>query len=74
MIGFEGRLQWRQRNPFKLRANLPQRKNPRNYKWLGEEGQFGRTEIRIQNLRFAQELCDAQKLGRGLDLTGAGGA
>jgi hypothetical protein len=35
MIGFEGRLQWRQHELFKLRAKLPQRKKSWDYKRLG---------------------------------------
>src|SRR6266851_2431311 len=34
MIGFEGRLQWRQQTPFKLHAKLLRRKKSINYKRL----------------------------------------
>jgi hypothetical protein len=35
MIGFDGRLQWRRHELFKLRAKLPRRKNAINYRGLG---------------------------------------
>jgi hypothetical protein len=34
MIGFAGRLQWRQHKLFKLRAKLPQRKKYMQFKGL----------------------------------------
>jgi hypothetical protein len=41
MIGFEGRLQWRQHKPFKLRAKLPQRKKTIIQRWLRVMSQVG---------------------------------
>jgi hypothetical protein len=37
MIGFEGRLQWRQYKPFKLRAKPLQRKKTKYYKTLATD-------------------------------------
>jgi hypothetical protein len=60
MIGFAGRLQWRQHKLFKLRAKLPQCEKARYYKMLAIRPGFAADLIRIQNLRFAYLLCAAQ--------------
>jgi hypothetical protein len=41
MIGFEGRLQWRQHKPFKLRAKPPKRKKTIIQRWLRVMSQAG---------------------------------
>jgi hypothetical protein len=65
MIGFEGRLQWRQHKLFKLRAKPPQRKNTKYYKMLANRPALPADPIRIQNLRFAHLLCAAQNMSKG---------
>jgi hypothetical protein len=60
MIGFGGRLRWRQHKLFKLRAKLVRRKNRLSYKWLVSAAGTAREVFRIENLRFAQSMCGAQ--------------
>jgi hypothetical protein len=68
MMGLEGRLQWRRHKPFKLRAKLSVAKKSDLFQWFeGLTRYVPRTGFRIQNLRFAQFLCGAQRLSRRLN-------
>jgi hypothetical protein len=53
MIGFEGRLQWRQHKLFKLRAKLPQRKKWFIQKWLRAMSQAS------PSLDSQSKICDS---------------
>jgi len=62
MIGFDGRQQWRQHQLFKLCAKPAQREKSFDYRWLSLQPKNGGVESRLQNLRFAQSVCGAQKM------------
>jgi hypothetical protein len=62
MIGFDGRLQWRQQELFKLRAKLPQCKKNMIRNELGVRRAIAARTLRTQNLRLAHFLCVAQEM------------
>jgi hypothetical protein len=64
MIGFDGRLQWRQHKAVKLHAKLLRRKDRLDGRRLAFRPPIDRSAARILNLRFAQMLCGAQELCR----------
>src|SRR5882757_8881564 len=66
MIGLEGRLQWRRHKLFKLRARRVQCENVISYRPLCSRVACAKPANRTQNLRFAQFLCAAQEMGRGV--------
>jgi hypothetical protein len=68
MMGLKGRLQWRRHKLFKLRAKPSAAQKTDLFQWIEDLTQgVPRTGARIQNLRFAQFLCGAQKLSRRLN-------
>jgi hypothetical protein len=58
----EGRRRWRRKWRFNFRANCARSGNAGNSETYSNCPKFLQAIFRMQNLRFAQSLCDAQGL------------